>query len=84
MEEKNKYLVSEIERLTILLEKNNVEVAEWRMKYVEYSNMAAKIQEHLVIFCVLFAEIESLRYRVLEKEREIDEVRKSSLALYKR
>lgn len=31
-----------------------------------------RIQEHLGLFVVLFAEIESLRNRVNEKEREIE------------
>jgi hypothetical protein len=32
---------------------------------------------------VLFAEIESLRKRVKDKEKEVDEVRRSSLAPYR-
>jgi hypothetical protein len=32
----------------------------------------------------MFAEIESLRSRVQEKEREVEEVRRSSLAPYRR
>jgi hypothetical protein len=31
-----------------------------------------------------FAEIESLRSRMKEKEREVDEIRRSSLAPYRR
>jgi hypothetical protein len=37
----------------------------------------------LALFVVLFAEIESLRKRVKDKEKEVDEVRRSSLAPYR-
>ena len=53
------------------------------MKYVEYSSLSGRIKEHLLLFVVLFAEIESLRSRVLEKEKEVEEVRRSSIAIYR-
>jgi len=53
------------------------------MKYVEFSSLTNRIKEHLLLFVVLFAEIESLRARVLEKDKEVEEVRRSSLAIYR-
>ena len=41
--------------------------------------MQRRIGEHLSLMVVLFAEIETLRNRVREKEIEVVEVRKSSL-----
>lgn len=35
------------------------------------------------MFVVLFAEIESLRIRVKDKEKEVEEVRRTSLAPFK-
>jgi hypothetical protein len=37
----------------------------------------------MALFVVLFAEIESLRRRVKDKEKEVEEVRRTSLAPYK-
>jgi hypothetical protein len=45
--------------------------------------LTKRINEHLALFVVLFAEIESLRKRVKDKEKEVDEVRRSSLAPYR-
>jgi hypothetical protein len=45
--------------------------------------MSKRINEHLALFVVLFAEIESLRKRLKNSEHEIDEVRRSSLAPYR-
>lgn len=37
----------------------------------------------MALFVVLFAEIESLRKRVKDKEKEVEEVRRTSLAPYR-
>ena len=42
-----------------------------------------RINEHMALMVVLFAEIESLRQRVKDKEKEVKEVRRSSLAPFK-
>ena len=41
-----------------------------------------RVNEHLGLFVVLFAEIEALRRRVKDKEVECEQVRRSSLAPY--
>ena len=41
-----------------------------------------RIKEHLGLFVILFAEIESLRKRLKDKEKEVQDVRRSSLAPY--
>ena len=38
-----------------------------------------RVKEHLALFVVLFAEIESLRARILAQEKELEEVRRDSL-----
>ncbi len=38
-----------------------------------------RINEHMALMVVLFAEIETLRKRVKDKEEEVKEVRRSSL-----
>ena len=42
-----------------------------------------RINEHMALLVVLFAEIESLRKRVKDKEKEVEDVRRSSLAPFK-
>ena len=42
-----------------------------------------RINEHMALMVVLFAEIETLRRRVQDKEKECEEVRRSSLAPFK-
>ena len=43
-----------------------------------------KLEEQLVTMVLLFAEIDSLRMRLIEKEKEVQEVRRSSLAPYRK
>ena len=45
--------------------------------------MNKRINEHLALMVVLFAEIESLRNRVKAKEKQVEDVRRSSLAPFK-
>ena len=42
-----------------------------------------RINENMALMVILFAEIESLRKRVKDKEREVEDVRRSSLAPFK-
>jgi len=42
-----------------------------------------RINEHMALMVILFAEIESLRKRVKDKEKEVEDVRRSSLAPFK-
>lgn len=53
------------------------------MNYVRVNELETTIQNHLVNFVLLFAEIESLRTRMKVKDREVDEMRKQSLAPYR-
>lgn len=58
------------------------EISELRLRYVDDNALEKRINEHLALFVVLFAEIESLRKRVKDKEKEVNDVRRSSLATY--
>ena len=51
-----------------------------RLRLSDETALQKRISEHLGLMVVLFAEIETLRNRVREKEKEVVEVRKSSLA----
>jgi hypothetical protein len=53
------------------------------LRFSDESALVKRIQEHLSLFVVLFAEIESLRRRVKDKEKEVEDVRRSSLAPYR-
>ena len=51
---------------------------------MEYNSIVTRYNDNLVLNVLLFAEIESLRSRMREKEREVDDIRRSSLAPYRR
>lgn len=59
------------------------EISELRVRFSDENALTKRINEHLALFVVLFAEIESLRKRVKEKDSEIGEMRRSSLAPYR-
>ena len=46
-------------------------------------SLQRRINEDMALMVILFAEIESLRKRVKDKEREVEDVRRSSLAPFK-
>jgi hypothetical protein len=51
-----------------------------RLRLSDESALQKRVGEQLALMVVLFAEIESLRRRVGEKEREVEEVRRRSLS----
>jgi hypothetical protein len=51
-----------------------------RIDYADKVALQKRIQEHMALMVVLFAEIECLRERLKAKEKEVQEVRRSSLA----
>lgn len=53
---------------------------ELRLKFADEAALQKRINEHMALMVVLFAEIETLRKRVKDKEKEVEEVRRSSLA----
>ena len=73
----------EIDRLTKLGEEKEEDLNALKLRFSDEASLVKRIQEHLSLFVVLFAEIESLRKRVKDKEREVDDVRRSSLAPYR-
>jgi hypothetical protein len=56
------------------------QASEVRLRLSDESALQKRINEHLALMVVLFAEIETLRNRVKDKEKEVAEVRRSSLA----
>jgi SMC interacting uncharacterized protein involved in chromosome segregation len=78
-----KVLNEEIDRLTVLVEEKEEDLGEFKLRFSDESSLVKRIQEHLALFVVLFAEIESLRKRVKDKEKEVETVRRSSLAPFR-
>ena len=56
------------------------QISELRLRLSDDVALQKRIQEHMGLMVVLFAEIETLRQRVKDKEQEVMEVRRSSLA----
>lgn len=59
------------------------QISELRLRLSDDVALQKRIQEHMGLMVVLFAEIETLRQRVKDKEQEVKEVRRSSLAPFK-
>ena len=51
-----------------------------RLRLSDESSLQKRINEHLSLMVILFAEVESLRKRVVDKEKEVEKVRRSSLS----
>lgn len=83
LREKNRVLNSEIDRLNALISELETENAQLKLSLVNINDLQLKIQDLLMLSVQLFAEIESLRSRVKDKERQVDEMRRSSLAAYR-
>ena len=62
--DKNHFLASEIDRLNAIIQQLNQELSELRIRFSDETSLQKRIQEHMALFVVLFAEIESLRKRV--------------------
>lgn len=80
---KNAFLNSEIDRLQLIIREYKEEVESWKMKFVEYGSLHSRVQEQLVVIVMAAVEIESLRARVLEKESQLAEMRKSNINQFK-
>jgi len=76
-------LNEEIDRLTKLVDEKEEDLGELKLRFSDEAALVKRIQEHLSLFVILFAEIESLRKRVKDKEREVEDVRRSSLAPFR-
>lgn len=74
---------SEIDRLLNENKDLETQVEDVRLRLTDESALHKRINEHMGLMVVLFAEIESLRGRVKDKEREVQDVRRSSLASFK-
>lgn len=66
LDEKNRFLNEEIDRLAKILNERDEEISELRVRFSDEAALTKRINEHLSLFVVLFAEIESLRKRVKE------------------
>jgi hypothetical protein len=66
-----------------LIEQQTTDLEELRLALADESALQKRINEYMALMVVLFAEIESLRRRVKDTEKEIQDVRRSSLAPFK-
>lgn len=69
MEYKSKLQVlsQEIDRLNQTISQYEQELIQYRNEHYEFNAMEQKMKEQLTTFVLMFAEIESLRSRVLDK-----------------
>jgi hypothetical protein len=65
------------------LQERDEEISELRVRFSDETALSKRINEHLSLFVVLFAEIESLRKRLKQTESVIEDGRRSSLAPYR-
>lgn len=82
-DEKIRVMSEEIDRLNKLVQEKEDDLSELKLRFSDEAALVKRIQEHLALFVVLFAEIESLRKRVKDKEKEVEDVRRSSLAPFR-
>jgi hypothetical protein len=72
-------LSAEIDRLTQLVQQLRGDLSDTRLLLIDQMALQKRIEEHMALFVVLFAEIETLRLRVSQTEHECEAVRRSSL-----
>ena len=68
----NRKLLVENERLDRKSKDLETHIEELNARMADQIALEKRIQEHLSLFVLLFAEIESLRSKVNEKDREIE------------
>ena len=68
----NRKLLVENERLDRKSKDLETHIEELNARMADQIALEKRIQEHLSLFVLLFAEIESLRSKVSEKDREIE------------
>jgi len=76
-------LAEEIDRLNEQHSRDSEEITIYKNKWVEYSNLNNKFNEHMLLFVIIMAENEALRMRVIQKENEVEEVRRQSLTPFR-
>lgn len=79
----NRVLSAEIERLQKIVHTQKEDLEELRLSMSNQAALEKRINEDMALMVILFAEIESLRIRVKDTEKEIESVRRSSLAPFK-
>jgi deoxyadenosine/deoxycytidine kinase len=62
-----------------VVEQHKEEIRELRLILTQDYALEKRIKEQLALIVILFAEIESLRRRVEDKEKEVEQVRRESL-----
>lgn len=74
-------LNNELDRIGQMMMEQGQELEQWRQNYANYNALSNKVSEYQMMFVMLVAEIEALRYSILQKDTEVENVRKSGLGL---
>ncbi|CAD8056357.1 unnamed protein product [Paramecium sonneborni] len=82
-EENCRVLSYEIDRLNKLINQQEDELKNWRLQYANEGSLNKKIVEQLSIMFVLMMEIESIRNSVIQKDKQIEDLRNQNLAQFK-
>ncbi|CAD8137129.1 unnamed protein product [Paramecium octaurelia] len=82
-EENCRVLSYEIDRLNSLIAQQEEELKKWRLQYANEGSLNKKIIEQLSIMFVLMIEIDSLRNSIVQKDKQIEDLRNQNLAQFK-
>lgn len=77
--DKNEVLSLEIDRLNAIIRENIKELESWRFKYTEFSGLTLRVQDLLLNIVLMAGEIECLRERIANSEKEVQEMRRSNI-----
>lgn len=78
-QDKNEVLSLEIDRLNAIIRENIKELESWRFKYTEFSGLTLRVQDLLLNIVLMAGEIECLRERIANSEKEVQEMRRSNI-----
>ncbi|KAM3135751.1 hypothetical protein pb186bvf_012148 [Paramecium bursaria] len=76
-------LLNDIDRLQKIIQEQNLEIENLQLRYSEQFNIGTKMQEQLSLIALCWAEIQSLRSLVIDKDKEIEKIRNQMLENYK-
>lgn len=73
--------IEEIDRLNTIIRELEQDVGEFKLKLSSLINHENKVQENLITMVQLFSELDTVRNRIRNREKEIGDVRKSFMQL---
>lgn len=73
--------IDEIDRLNAIIRELEQDVGEFKLKLSSLVNHENKVEENLITMVELFSELDTVRNRIRNREKEIGDVRKSFMQL---